>query len=95
MVERREACPEWREDLAAWAVAQGSPEREALLVEHLAGCAACRAEADSLLAVAAVVLAVDADPAVGTPATTSAGASRESEKPPADLGAAHRRSHRI
>ena len=37
MVEHLEACPEWQEDLAAWAVAQGSPEREAALVAHMEG----------------------------------------------------------
>ena len=59
MDERPEACPEWRDDLASWLVAQVPPDREAALTAHLAGCATCRAEADSLLAVAAVTLAVD------------------------------------
>lgn len=56
MAERPAACPEWQEDLAGWLVAQISPEREAALTAHLEGCAACRAEASSLLAVAAATL---------------------------------------
>jgi hypothetical protein len=59
MAEHHDACAEWREDIAAWAVAQGSPEREAALVAHMAGCAHCRDEADALMAVAAVALAAD------------------------------------
>ena len=36
MAERPDACAEWQDDLAAWLVAQGSPEREAALEAHLA-----------------------------------------------------------
>jgi anti-sigma factor RsiW len=84
MAERPEACPEWREDLADWVVAQVLPDREAALLAHLAGCPACTAEADSLLAVAAVVLAVDADPAVAA-APGLPGPAPERVDPPADL----------
>jgi len=59
MTERPLACPEWREDLAGWLVGQLPPVREAVLDAHLATCAVCRAEADSLLGVAAVGLGVD------------------------------------
>jgi hypothetical protein len=55
------ACPEWRDDLAGWLVAQLPPDREAALAAHLDGCDVCRAEAESLLAVAAVSLATDTD----------------------------------
>jgi len=79
MVERLEACPEWRDDLAAWLVAQGSPEREAALDAHIASCAACRAEADSLFAVAAVSLAAD-------PIREQVGALPHLDAPPAGLG---------
>jgi hypothetical protein len=61
--EHHEACAEWQGDIAAWAVAQGAPEREAALVVHLAACARCREEADVLMAVAAVALAADPDAA--------------------------------
>jgi hypothetical protein len=61
MAERTEACPEWRDDLAGWLVAQIPPHREELLRAHLATCEGCRTEADSLLAVSAVSLAADLD----------------------------------
>jgi hypothetical protein len=53
------ACAAWQEHLAGWLVAQLAPADEAALLEHLHGCPACRAEADSLLAVAAVSLGAD------------------------------------
>src|SRR5687768_8145091 len=59
MPEPTEACAEWQEHLAGWLVAQLPPEEEAALGDHLATCPACRAEADSLLAVAAVSLGAD------------------------------------
>jgi hypothetical protein len=87
MPERREACAEWRDDLAAWAVAQISPEREAALDAHLATCAACRLEADELLAVAAVALTVDIDQLGQAPVAPPAGDGvLEPMEPPADLG---------
>jgi hypothetical protein len=61
MAEPRVACIEWQDDIAAWVTAQGSPQREAALMAHLEGCERCREEAESLLAVAAVVLATDPD----------------------------------
>ncbi len=61
MAEHTEACAAWQDDLAGWLVAQIEPDREEALRAHLAGCAACRAEADSLLAVTAVSLAADLD----------------------------------
>jgi anti-sigma factor RsiW len=63
MGEPRVACLEWQDDLAAWVMAQGAPEREAALVAHLATCDRCREEAESLLAVAAVALGSDPDAA--------------------------------
>lgn len=69
------ACPEWRDDLAGWLVAQLPPDREAALAAHLDGCNGCRAEAESLLAVAAVSLATDPDEPADAP-----------DRPPLDLG---------
>lgn len=65
MADHLEPCAEWRDDVAAWALAQITPDREAALDAHLATCAACRAEADELLAVAAVALSFDAAPLAG------------------------------
>ncbi len=57
MPEHPPACSEWQDDLAAWVMAQIEPTREARLEDHLATCAACQAEASSLLDVSAVLLA--------------------------------------
>jgi hypothetical protein len=76
MVERPLACEAWQPALAGWVVAQLDPSDEAALLQHLEGCATCRAEAESLLDVAAVSLGADLSP------SGQAGAS-----PPPDLGA--------
>jgi Putative zinc-finger len=75
MVEHRLACADWQEDLAGWLMAQLAPEREARLVAHLETCAACRHDAESLLAVTAVALAADPEESVGL-----------ADAPPPDLG---------
>jgi hypothetical protein len=56
MAEPGGACAAWQEHIAAWCVAQLGPDEEVVLVAHLRVCPACRADADSLLAVAAVSL---------------------------------------
>jgi anti-sigma factor RsiW len=61
VVDRPEACAEWRDHLADWLMATISPDREAALDAHLATCTACRAEAEVLLDVAAVALSADPD----------------------------------
>ncbi len=66
VAERPEACAEWRDDLADWLMAAISPAREAALAAHVAGCGACRAEADSLFAVTAEVLAADPEAPTGS-----------------------------
>ena len=62
MVEHPIACEAWRPALAGWVVAQLDPAEEAALLHHLDGCTACRAEAASLLDVAAVALGADLAP---------------------------------
>jgi hypothetical protein len=86
MAERPEACPEWRDDVAAWVVAQASPAREHALLAHLEVCATCRDEAESLLAVSAVVLAVDADPSVESGPVPRPIHAQEPAELPSDLG---------
>jgi hypothetical protein len=49
---KTERCREWRESLGAYALGHLSGEERARLEAHLEGCPGCRAEADSLLAVA-------------------------------------------
>jgi hypothetical protein len=94
MPEPMPACPEWQEPLAAWLVAQLEPAEEGALTAHLATCAACRAEADSLLGVAALTLGADPGVVPWRPL--------DDEPPPVDLGdrilarvARERRTHRV
>lgn len=47
-----DGCREWRESLGAYALDQLPAEERAGVAAHLEGCPACRAEADSLRAVA-------------------------------------------
>jgi hypothetical protein len=65
MAEHLPACDEWRDDLAAWLMAQISPAAEQGLAAHLATCAVCAHEARSLLDVAAIALVADPDEEVG------------------------------
>jgi hypothetical protein len=82
-----EACAEWQGALAAYVTAQGDPSQEAALLAHLEGCAACRAEADGLLAVAAVALVADPERAAGTsPAGAPDAGPAVDLAPPTDLG---------
>lgn len=81
MADHPISCAAWQEDLAGWVVAQIRPDREARLEQHLASCAVCRAEADSLLAVAAVSLAADPDRAL----CIVVAADTDLEQPPAQL----------
>lgn len=59
MVEHPEACPAWRDDLTDWVMAQIAPDREAGLRAHFATCVTCRVEAEGLLDVAAITLALE------------------------------------
>ena len=83
MPEPIPACEAWHQHLAGWVVAQLSPADEADLLAHLQGCDACRAEADGLLAVAAVALGADPGGVPWRPAVD--------EEPPADLRRPHHR----
>jgi hypothetical protein len=71
---KTDGCRNWKESLGAYALGQ-LPEQEKLALDaHLEGCAACRAEVDSLLAVSRLL--PHADPAHFGPAP----------QPPAELG---------
>jgi hypothetical protein len=74
MVEHPLACETWQPALAGWITAQLAPDEEEALLAHLGGCATCRAEADSLMSIAAVTLGADT------------GDRTVIEPPPADLG---------
>lgn len=69
-----EDCRQWRESLGAYVLGQLADEERLSLDAHLQGCAACKAEAESLDAVAQLL--PHADPAHFGPAP----------QPPAELG---------
>jgi hypothetical protein len=71
---KTEHCREWRESLGAYALGQLPDEERASLEAHMEGCAACRAEAESLVAVSRLL--PHADPERFGPAPL----------PPAELG---------
>jgi hypothetical protein len=71
---KTERCREWREALGAYALGHLPEDEGASLEAHLEGCPDCRAEADSLLAIAQRL--PHADPAQFGPAPT----------PPPELG---------
>jgi Putative zinc-finger len=71
---KTDGCRPWRESLGAYALGHLGDEERASLEAHLEGCSECRAEAESLTAVA--TLLPHADPERFGPAPV----------PPADLG---------
>jgi putative zinc finger protein len=71
---KTDGCRHWKEELGAYALGHLSDEERASLEAHLEGCPACRAEADSLLAVSQLL--PHADPERFGPAP----------QPPAELG---------
>jgi hypothetical protein len=56
-----EACRDWRERLGAYVLDQLPDDERAAVRAHLDGCAACRAEADSLAPLAGLLPMVDPD----------------------------------
>lgn len=71
---RTDECRHWKEELGAYALGHLSRDERAGVEAHLEGCAACRAEADSLMSVARLL--PHADPAKFGPAP----------QPPPELG---------
>jgi hypothetical protein len=71
---KTDGCRHWKEELGAYALGHLSDEERVALEAHLEGCAACQAEADSLLAVSRLL--PHADPQRFGPAP----------QPPAELG---------
>ncbi len=57
----RDACREWRGDLAMRGLGRPDPQRAAGLQAHLDGCPSCRAELDDLEGVAQALLLADPD----------------------------------
>ncbi len=71
---KTDGCRHWKEELGVYALGHLSDEERTALEAHLEGCPACRAEADSLLAVSRLL--PHADPERFGPAP----------QPPAELG---------
>lgn len=71
-----ERCREWRESLGAAALGRLADEERAALEAHLEGCAECRAELDSLDAVARLMPLADPERFAATPAPPPALAGR-------------------
>jgi hypothetical protein len=71
---KTDECRHWKEELGAYALGHLPREERAGVEAHLEGCAACRAEADSLMSVAQLL--PHADPAQFGPAP----------QPPPELG---------
>lgn len=71
---KTDGCRQWREALGAYALGHLPDDEQAGIEAHLEGCAACRAEAESLLAVSSLL--PHADPARFGPAP----------QPPPELG---------
>ncbi|HUC06698.1 MAG TPA: zf-HC2 domain-containing protein, partial [Solirubrobacterales bacterium] len=86
---KTEGCRRWREALGAYALGHLPDDERAGIEAHLEGCTACRAEAESLLAVSRLL--PHADPARFGPAphpppelgwriATTIGAERRSKR---------------
>jgi Putative zinc-finger len=72
---KTDECREWRHSLGAYALGQLPADERAGLEAHMEGCPSCRAEADSLAAVARLLPLADPDRF-----------SRPAPQPAADLG---------
>jgi hypothetical protein len=90
-----ESCREWRESLAAHALGQASEQERAALEAHLEGCAACRAEHDSLAGVARLLPLADPEHFDTAPAAPPSLADRVVATIRAERRAQRRRRFRL
>jgi hypothetical protein len=86
-----EACREWRERIGALVLGQLAPDERAATVAHLEGCPACRAEAEALAPVAALLSRADPDRLGEAPAPPPRLRRRIARQIEAERGAARRR----
>ena len=92
---RTESCREWRESLATHALGQADERERAALEAHLEGCAACRAEHDSLAGVARLLPLADPEHFDTAPAAPSSLADRVVATIRAERSAQRRRRFRL
>lgn len=90
-----ESCREWRESLGAHALAQLAEGERPALEAHLEGCAACRAELESLTGVARLLPLADPEHFESAPAPPPALADRVAATIRAERGTAKRRKLRL
>jgi len=88
---RTESCREWRESLGAYALGHLPIEERAGLEAHLEGCAACRAEADSLALVSRLLPLADPEHFGPAPIPPPELAERVAARIDAERQVSHRR----
>jgi hypothetical protein len=92
---RADECRVWRERLGALVLGQLGPEERAATEAHLEGCPDCRAEADALAPMAAVLKRADPEKLAPTPAPPAHLADRITRRIAAERRAARRRRVRV
>ena len=92
---KAESCREWRESLAVHALGQLPDEERPALEAHLEGCAACRAEHDSLAGVARLLPLADPEHFDTAPAAPPSLADRVVATIRAERRAQRRRRFRL
>ena len=88
-------CRAWRERLGALALGQLGPEERAATEAHLEGCAECRAEAEALAPMAALLLRADPERLSPAPAPPAYLGDRIARRIATERSAARRRRVRI
>lgn len=88
-------CRVWRERLGALVLGQLGPEERAATEAHLEGCPDCRAEADTLAPMAAMLRRADPERLAPTPSPPPGLANRISRRIAAEQRAARRRRVRL
>ena len=88
-------CRVWRERLGALVLGQLGPQERAATEAHLEGCPDCRAEADALAPIAAVLQRADPERLTPTPSLPPGLADRIARRIAAERRAARRRKVRL
>jgi hypothetical protein len=89
-----EGCREWRERLGAYVLGQLSDDERAATAAHIEGCAACRAEAESLAPLAELLPKADPAQLGAAPAPPAELADRIAARIARETGQTRRRKRR-